>query len=98
MRPDREENIVRYAYGISAALLLAGGAATFAGFVPAGAQTAVNENTAIRAAAPRAGAPMSFADLTEKLQPAVVNISTTQRVNALPQWKNIVRVNHNHHY
>ncbi|MEP2989875.1 MAG: Do family serine endopeptidase [Parasphingorhabdus sp.] len=71
---------MRYAYGISAALLLAGGAATFAGFVPAGAQTAVNENTAIRAAAPRAGAPMSFADLTEKLQPAVVNISTTQRV------------------
>ena len=71
---------MRYAYGISAALLLAGGAATFAGFVPAGAQTAVNENTAIRAAAPRPGAPMSFADLTEKLQPAVVNISTTQRV------------------
>jgi serine protease Do len=31
------------------------------------------------AAAPR-GAPMSFADLTAKLQPAVVNISTTQRV------------------
>ena len=70
---------MRYAYGISAALLMAGGAATLAGIGPAGAQ-AVNENTEMRAAAPRAGAPMSFADLTERLQPAVVNISTTQRV------------------
>jgi serine protease Do len=32
------------------------------------------------AAAPRAGAPMSFADLAEKLQPAVVNISTKQSI------------------
>ncbi len=31
-------------------------------------------------AAPPAGAPRSFADLTARLQPAVVNISTTQRV------------------
>ena len=30
--------------------------------------------------APRVGAPMSFADLAAKLQPAVVNISTKQRV------------------
>ncbi|AKM11448.1 protease [Croceicoccus naphthovorans] len=29
---------------------------------------------------PRSGAPASFADLTEQLQPAVVNISTRQRV------------------
>jgi len=29
---------------------------------------------------PRAGAPESFADLTEQLQPAVVNISTRQRI------------------
>jgi serine protease Do len=29
---------------------------------------------------PRAGAPASFADLTEQLQPAVVNIATRQRV------------------
>ncbi|QYU71050.1 S1C family serine protease [Leptolyngbya sp. 15MV] len=29
---------------------------------------------------PRAGAPESFADLTAQLQPAVVNISTRQRV------------------
>ncbi len=32
------------------------------------------------AATPPAGAPASFADLTARLQPAVVNISTTQRV------------------
>jgi serine protease Do len=31
-------------------------------------------------AMPPGGAPLSFADLTAKLQPAVVNISTTQRV------------------
>nr|WP_218625144.1 Do family serine endopeptidase [Sphingomonas sp. dw_22] len=47
---------------------------------PAGAQTAQNEPGAIQAAAPKAGAPMSFADMVAKLQPAVVNISTTQRV------------------
>ncbi len=34
------------------------------------------------AAAPPAGAPTSFADLSEKLSPAVVNISSTQKVNA----------------
>lgn len=71
---------MRYAYGISAALLLAGGAATLSGVGSAGAQVAANDSQAMRAAAPRAGAPMSFADLTEQLQPAVVNISTTQRV------------------
>ena len=71
---------VRYAYGISAALLMAGAATSLAGLVPAGAQVAANDSTVMRTIAPRAGAPMSFADLTEKLQPAVVNISTTQRV------------------
>ncbi|MEH6790204.1 Do family serine endopeptidase [Parasphingorhabdus sp.] len=71
---------MRYAYGISAALLLAGSAGTLAGIGPAGAQTAANDSAVMRNLAPRAGAPMSFADLTEQLQPAVVNISTTQRV------------------
>ena len=71
---------VRYAYGISTALLLAGSAATLAGVGPAGAQTAANDSSVMRNVVPRAGAPMSFADLTEQLQPAVVNISTTQRV------------------
>jgi serine protease Do len=72
---------VRYAYGITAALLLGGTAATLALQTPGSAQNAQNEPGAIMAGmAPRPGAPMSFADLTERLQPAVVNISTTQRV------------------
>jgi serine protease Do len=59
---------------------LAGSAATLTGIGPAGAQTAANDSSVMRNVVPRAGAPMSFADLTEQLQPAVVNISTTQRV------------------
>jgi serine protease Do len=72
---------VRYAYAITAALLLGGTAATLALQAPGSAQNAQNEPGAIVAAsAPRPGAPMSFADLASKLQPAVVNISTTQQV------------------
>ncbi|KQN19554.1 protease [Sphingomonas sp. Leaf33] len=70
---------MRYAYALTAALLLGGTAATMT-LSPIGAQTAQNEPGAISASAPRAGAPMSFADMVAKLQPAVVNISTTQRV------------------
>jgi len=85
--------IVRYVYGISAALLLAGGAATLSGIGPAGAQVAANDSKVMQSAAPRAGAPMSFADLTERLQPAVVNISTKQkvRVNNNPFCRHSVR-------
>jgi serine protease Do len=68
---------VRYVYGITAALLLGGTAATLT-FQPSFAQTAQNEPGAIAAATPRPGAPMSFADLAASLQPAVVNISTKQ--------------------
>ena len=77
---------MRYAYALTTALLLSGAAATMTLNQPAGAQTAQNEPGAIQAAAPKAGAPMSFADMVAKLQPAVVNISTTQRVtmNANP--------------
>jgi len=71
---------VRYAYALTAALLLGGTAASMTMQPPAGAQTAQNEPGTIAAAAPRAGAPMSFADMVAKLQPAVVNISTTQSV------------------
>ena len=71
---------MRYAYGVTSALLLAGSALTLVTGFPAGAQVAQNEQSEIRAAVPRAGAPASFADLTEQLQPAVVNISTRQRV------------------
>lgn len=71
---------VRYAYAITSALLIGGASAALVLQNPAGAQTAQNEPGTINAAAPRAGAPMSFADMVAKLQPAVVNISTTQRV------------------
>lgn len=70
---------MRYVYGMTAALLLAGAAATLT-LNPAGAQIAQNEPGTISAAAPRAGAPMSFADLAARLQPAVVNISTRQTI------------------
>ncbi|WP_136162878.1 DegQ family serine endoprotease [Sphingomonas flavalba] len=71
---------MRYAYAITTALLVGGAAATMTMQQPVGAQVAQNEPAAIGSAPPRAGAPMSFADLAAKLQPAVVNISTTQRV------------------
>ena len=71
---------MRYAYALTAALLLGGAAVSATLQPPAGAQTAQNEPGTIQAAAPKAGAPMSFADMVAKLQPAVVNISTQQRV------------------
>jgi serine protease Do len=70
---------VRYVYGITAALLLGGTVATLSN--PVGAQVAQNEPGTINAAAPRPGAPMSFADLVARLQPAVVNISTQQAIS-----------------
>jgi serine protease Do len=75
-------NQVRYAYAITSALLL-GGAAIAVG-TNVGAQTAQNDDRAMAAAAPR-GAPMSFAALTERLAPAVVNISTKQTVQVQQQ-------------
>ncbi|MBX3595595.1 Do family serine endopeptidase [Sphingomonas sp.] len=71
---------MRYAYAITSALLVGGASAALVMQNPAGAQTAQNEPGAVSATAPRAGAPMSFADMVARLQPAVVNISTTQRV------------------
>lgn len=68
---------MRYAYGITAALLLGGTAVAITSHQPLGAQVAQNEG--MQAAAPQ-GAPVSLADMVEKLQPAVVNISTRQRV------------------
>ena len=72
----KEFPVVRYAYGVAAALLL-GGTAFSVTTGQAGAQVAQNSPTQI---APRPGAPSSFADLAARLQPAVVNISTKQRV------------------
>lgn len=76
---------MRYVYALATALALGGAATAMTLHEPAGAQTAQNEPGAIQAAAPRAGAPMSFADMVAKLQPAVVNISTTQRITVQQQ-------------
>ncbi|HEY0087089.1 MAG TPA: Do family serine endopeptidase [Allosphingosinicella sp.] len=70
---------MRYVYGLTAALLIGGATATLT-VGPVGAQTAQNDPGAMMASAPRPGAPMSFADLAAKLQPAVVNISTKQSI------------------
>ena len=70
---------MRYAYSVTATLLAGGAALSLAGF-PAGAQVAQNDDATMARVVPRAGAPESFADLTAQLQPAVVNISTRQRV------------------
>ncbi|VVT07944.1 putative periplasmic serine endoprotease DegP-like [Sphingomonas sp. EC-HK361] len=71
---------MRYAYALTGALLLGGAAAAITLQPEASAQVAQNEPGAIQATAPRAGAPMSFADMVARLQPAVVNISTDQKV------------------
>ncbi len=66
---------MRYAYGVATALLVGGTAFSLATGT-AGAQVAQNAPAAL---AP-GGGPISFADLSARLQPAVVNISTKQRV------------------
>ena len=72
-------NNVRYAYGLTSALLV-GGAAVSLMTGPVGAQVAQNDVAVMDRVVPVAGAPASFADLTEQLQPSVVNISTRQSV------------------
>ena len=71
---------------IPAALILGGTAAMF---VPAAAQIATppaiappaqNDRTPAVPISPPGGAPRSFAELTARLAPAVVNVSTTQKV------------------
>ncbi|WP_328598401.1 Do family serine endopeptidase [Pontixanthobacter gangjinensis] len=71
---------MRYAYGLTSALLVGGAAISLMTGYPAGAQVAQNDDSQMARVVPRAGAPVSFADLTEQLQPAVVNIATRQRV------------------
>ena len=71
---------VRYSYGIASALLAGGAAISLITGHPAGAQVAQNDASQVRSIVPLAGAPESFADLTEQLAPAVVNISTRQRI------------------
>ncbi len=71
---------MRYAYGVTSALLLGGAALSLVTGIPAGAQVAQNDQSRMGAVVPRAGAPASFADLTAQLQPAVVGIATRQKV------------------
>src|SRR5690606_34926355 len=83
--PELEEDLkdvklVRYSYGITATLLAGGAAISLITGHPAGAQVAQNDARQISNVVPRAGAPASFAELTEQLAPAVVNISTRQRI------------------
>ncbi|MEO7365883.1 MAG: Do family serine endopeptidase [Sphingomicrobium sp.] len=78
---SRESGKVRYAYGVTMALLLGGTAFSIASG-PVGAQVAQNAPGAM---SPRPGAPLSFADLAARLQPAVVNISTKQRIPVTAQ-------------
>jgi serine protease Do len=75
---------VRYVYGITGAILL-GGAAASLSLSPLGAQTAQNEPGTLAVATPPGGAPMSFANLADRLQPAVVNIATRQSVTVRQQ-------------
>jgi serine protease Do len=76
---------VRYSYGLTSALLVGGAAISLITGNPAGAQVAQNDDSQMARVVPRAGAPESFADLTAQLQPAVVNISTRQRIQVQTQ-------------
>ncbi|HEX4694963.1 Do family serine endopeptidase [Sphingomonas sp.] len=83
---------MRYAYAITTALLLGGAASTLVLQPSASAQTAQNEPGTIAAAVPRAGAPMSFADMVAKLQPAVVNVSTKQKVQVAAEQNPLMQL------
>jgi serine protease Do len=80
VRINKDVHKMRFSYGITAALLTGGAAVSLITGIPAGAQVAQNDQGQMNTVVPRAGAPASFADLTEQLQPAVVNISTRQRI------------------
>ncbi|UAB79630.1 Do family serine endopeptidase [Erythrobacter sp. SCSIO 43205] len=71
---------MRYVYGLTSALLVGGAAVSLMTGMPAGAQVAQNDTSVMNRVVPQAGAPASFADLTQQLQPAVVNIATRQSV------------------
>ncbi|HWI77536.1 MAG TPA: trypsin-like peptidase domain-containing protein, partial [Sphingomicrobium sp.] len=77
---SKESGKVRYAYGVAMALLVGGTAFSMA-TGPVGAQTAQNP----AAITPVAGAPKSFADLAARVMPAVVNISTKQKITVKQQ-------------
>ena len=84
MTLDDGGELVRPAYLITLALATTASIATLAHqTVPGGSFGSSDSSTMnhpISYEPPRAGAPLSFADLVEKLQPAVVNISTKEKV------------------
>ncbi|MCJ2181754.1 Do family serine endopeptidase [Novosphingobium sp. 1949] len=80
MEESKDVKPVRYAYGLTTALLVGGATLSLVTGYPAGAQVAQNEASQMATVVPKAGAPASFADLTAQLAPAVVNISTRQRL------------------
>jgi serine protease Do len=88
-RTQKDRPIVRIARNfLSAALLLAttatvvvpGNAQTAAPVAPAAVPPPQNATPPAVPIMPPGGAPRSFADLTARLAPAVVNVSTTQKV------------------
>ena len=85
MEENKDVKPVRYAYGLTTALLVGGATVSLITGNPAGAQVAQNEASQMSSVVPRAGAPASFAELTAQLAPAVVNISTRQRVQVAAQ-------------
>ncbi|WP_340588955.1 Do family serine endopeptidase [Erythrobacter alti] len=85
MEDNKDVKPVRYSYGITSALLVGGAAISLITGNPTWAQVAQNDRTEMTNVVPRAGAPASFADLTEQLQPAVVNISTRQSITVEQQ-------------
>ena len=74
----KESAKVRYAYGVAMALLL-GGTAFSLTAGPVGAQVTPS------VISPEPGAPASFADLAARVMPAVVNISTKQKITVKRQ-------------
>jgi serine protease Do len=72
--------IVRYAYGVTALLLLSGSAFALSTGDPGGPVPVPGSVALVQSGMAPKGAPDSFADLVEQLQPAVVNIATKQKV------------------
>ncbi|HEX4874398.1 MAG TPA: trypsin-like peptidase domain-containing protein [Sphingorhabdus sp.] len=72
--------IVRYAYGVTALLLLSGSAFALSTGNPGPAGAMQGPVTIAQSGLAPRGAPASFADLAAQLQPAVVNIATKQKV------------------
>jgi serine protease Do len=70
---------VRYVYAISSAIFLGGAVHALALANPSAVPFTAFQGSPI--VVPRTGAPVSFADMVEKLQPAVVNIATRQKVS-----------------